>query len=164
MWLTWSPTVCQPGIGCRAIQPRRDATSTASARGKRLTRRSRLVCIAGGCVTGGGFLAAEFFTGVWMPQLADDGVHNTRPLADGQRVGCSLRSPDSVRVGTVLQQAAAGRCTDDCCSANGHSLCAFLQGVFGTTALTGGQMLIVLGLSSIVFIAVELSKLIRRRS
>jgi len=38
----------------------------------------------------------------------------------------------------------------------------FLQNIFDTTGLTGGQMLIVLGLSSIVFIAVELSKLIRR--
>jgi Ca2+-transporting ATPase len=38
----------------------------------------------------------------------------------------------------------------------------FLQNIFGTTALTIRQLLFVLGLSAIVFIAVELSKLIRR--
>ena len=39
----------------------------------------------------------------------------------------------------------------------------FLQNIFGTTALSFGQLMLSLGLSTIVFIVVELVKVIRQR-
>jgi Ca2+-transporting ATPase len=40
----------------------------------------------------------------------------------------------------------------------------FLQNIFDTTALTFGQLMLSLGLSMIVFIVVEVAKVIRQKS
>ena len=116
-----------------------------------------------GGVCAGARVAAATGAATRERRVADDGLHHPGLSQMGNAL--AVRSE---RESLFKHRACSATCR--CCGAvlltfvlqMAVVYVPFMQRIFGTQALTLGQFLLSLALSSIVFIAVELSKLLRR--